>query len=220
MASRMSGSIKMARKRAIRTDGRKMFDDVRFECVQDTRKRGNAFEQYTHQIMVDQSGGSSSIDLVLVFSFLGYSDTYCHICKLQNCKREATQNSLVQVRFQFWDKSLHKYGIFQVVESRFNSPPKTINLFDVTLREILPIKIRDQNFILSTGQLNANTPQIKLTDSIRMHMILSRSVLRIFNMNHAVDILAFAERIDFLQKAGRNPHHKIQPVFKQLLNQA
>ena len=86
-----------------------MFDDVRFECVQDTRKRGNAFEQYIHQIMVDQSGGSSSIDLVLVFS---YSDTYCHICKLQNCKREATQNSLVQV-----------YGIFQVVESRFNSPP-------------------------------------------------------------------------------------------------
>ena len=39
-------------------------------------------------------------------------------------------------------------------------------------------------------------------------------------MNHAVDILAFAERIDFLQKAGRNPHPKIQPVFKQLLNQA
>ena len=36
-----------------------------------TRKRGNAFEQYTHQIMVDQSGGSSSIDLVLVFSFFG-----------------------------------------------------------------------------------------------------------------------------------------------------
>ena len=71
MASRMSGSIKMERKRAIRTDGRKMFDDVRFECVQDTRKRGNAFEQYIHQIMVDQSGGSSSIDLVLVFSFLG-----------------------------------------------------------------------------------------------------------------------------------------------------
>ena len=60
MASRMSGSIKMARKRAIRTDVRKMFDDVRFECVQDTRKRGNAFEQYIHQIMVDQSGGSSS----------------------------------------------------------------------------------------------------------------------------------------------------------------
>ena len=71
MASRMSGSIKMARKRAIRTDGRKMFADVRFECVQDTRKRGNAFEQYIHQIMVDQSGGSSSIDLVLVFSFFG-----------------------------------------------------------------------------------------------------------------------------------------------------
>ncbi len=61
----------MARKRAIRTEGRKMFDDVRFECVQDTRKRGNAFEQYIHQIMVDQSGGSSSIDLVLVFSFFG-----------------------------------------------------------------------------------------------------------------------------------------------------
>ena len=39
------------------------------------------------------------------------------------------------------------------------------NLFDVTLREILPIKIRDQNFILSTGQLNVNTPQIKVTDS-------------------------------------------------------
>ena len=71
MAGRMSGSIKMARKRAIRTNGRKMFDDVRFECVQDTRKRGNAFEQYIHQIMVDQSGGSSSIDLVLVFSFFG-----------------------------------------------------------------------------------------------------------------------------------------------------
>ena len=71
MASRMSGSIKMVMKRAIRTDGRKMFDDVRFECVQDTRKRGNAFEQYIHQIMVDQSGGSSSIDLVLVFSFFG-----------------------------------------------------------------------------------------------------------------------------------------------------
>lgn len=61
----------MARKRAIRTDGRKMFDDVRFECVQDMRKRGDAFEQYIHQIMVDQSGGSSSIDLVLVFSFFG-----------------------------------------------------------------------------------------------------------------------------------------------------
>ena len=61
----------MARKRAIRTDGRKLFYDVRDECVQDTRKRGNAFEQYIHQIMVDQSGGSSSIDLVLVFSFLG-----------------------------------------------------------------------------------------------------------------------------------------------------
>ena len=58
-------------ERAIRTDGRKMFDDVRFECVQDMRKRGNAFEQYIHQIMVDQSGGSSSIDLVLVFSFFG-----------------------------------------------------------------------------------------------------------------------------------------------------
>ena len=27
-----------------------MFDDVRFECVQDTRKRGNAFEQYIHQM--------------------------------------------------------------------------------------------------------------------------------------------------------------------------
>ena len=61
----------MARKRAIRKDGRKMFDDVRFECVQDTRKRGNPFEQYIYQIMVDQSGGSSSIDLVLVFSFFG-----------------------------------------------------------------------------------------------------------------------------------------------------
>ena len=71
MASRMSGSIKMARKRAIRTDGRKMFDDVRFECVQDTGKRGDAVVLYIHQIMVDQSGGSSSIDLVLVFSFFG-----------------------------------------------------------------------------------------------------------------------------------------------------
>ena len=37
-----------------------------------TREReGDAFEQYIHQIMVDQSGGSSSIDLVLVFSFFG-----------------------------------------------------------------------------------------------------------------------------------------------------
>lgn len=73
MAGRMSGSIKKARERAIRTDGRKMLDDVRFESVQGTRKRGSAFEQHIHQIMVNQSGGSSSIDLVFVFSFFGIS---------------------------------------------------------------------------------------------------------------------------------------------------
>ena len=50
-----------------------MLDDVRFESVQGTRKRGSAFEQHIHQIMVNQSGGSSSIDLVLVFSFFGIS---------------------------------------------------------------------------------------------------------------------------------------------------
>lgn len=63
----------MARERAIRTDGRKMFDDVRFEGVQGTRKSGNAFEQYIRQVKANQSGGSSSIDLVLVFSFFGIS---------------------------------------------------------------------------------------------------------------------------------------------------
>ena len=73
MCNRMSGSIEMTRKGAIRADGRKMFDDVGFKRIQGTRKTGYAFKQHILQIMVNHSDRSPSIDFVLVFSFFGIS---------------------------------------------------------------------------------------------------------------------------------------------------